>query len=137
MENKDCIFCKIIKDEVPCYKIYEDESCFAFLDIAKDYYGHILVIPKKHYENIFDVPIKELNIIMKVVQKISKHLVKNCGFDGVSILNCNGQSAEQSVIHLHFHIIPRKNGDKLRLCPTRDAQNYNLDEICNKIKILD
>lgn len=135
MEKEDCIFCKIIKGEVPCYKVYEDENSFAFLDIAKDYYGHILVIPKLHYENIFSIPATKLEHLIKAVQKISKHLVLNCGFDGVNVLNCSGQSAEQGVFHLHFHIIPRKKGDNLHLHPTRKAQDYNLEEICNKIKI--
>lgn len=135
--KKDCIFCKIVKGKVPCYKIYEDENCLAFLDISKDYYAHTLVIPKLHYENILDIPVEQLNNVIGIVQKISKHLTRNCGFDGVTILNSNGESAEQSVFHLHFHIIPRLIDDKFYLYPTRKTQKLDLEEICNKIKMSD
>ena len=72
---EDCIFCKIIKGEIPCYKIYEDEYTFAFLDIAGDVDGHTLVIPKKHCKNILDCDEKTLEYVMKTVQKISKHFL--------------------------------------------------------------
>jgi histidine triad (HIT) family protein len=111
----DCIFCKIIGGKIPCYKIYEDENVLVFLDIAADYFGHTLVIPKKHYKNILDCPNKVLSDVMEVVQKISKHYVENCGFDGVNVINANEASAEQSVFHLHFHIIPRKQDDDFSL----------------------
>lgn len=133
--EENCIFCKIIRGELPCYKVYENEKCLAFLDVSKDYYAHILVIPKKHFENILDVPSDELKQVIEIVQKISKHLCTNCGFDGVNIINSSGESAEQSVFHLHFHIIPRIKGNKLHLYPTRKAQDFDLEEICNKIKM--
>lgn len=133
---QNCIFCKIIKGEMPCYKIYEDKNCLAFLDISKDYYAHTLVIPKKHFKNVLDIPVQELSNIMQVVQKISTHLCKNCKFDGVTILNSSGQSAEQSVFHLHFHIIPRLKNDNLHLYPSRKAQNFDLEKICNEIKMI-
>jgi len=131
----DCIFCKIVSGEIPCYKIYENESCIAFLDIANDFFAHTLVIPKKHYENILDIPQNELNNLMKVVRKISKHYVENCGFDGINILNSNNKCAEQCVFHLHFHIIPRNNNDELHIFPKGQNNKFNLEEICNKFKL--
>lgn len=107
----DCIFCKIIKGEIPCYKIYEDENVLAFLDIAKEGYGHTLVVPKKHHDNIVDIPNEELNKCMDSVRKIANHYVKNCGFTGFNIVVNTNPSAGQSVMHLHIHIIPRKEGD--------------------------
>ena len=132
---KDCIFCKIIKGELPCYKIYEDERTFAFLDIANDANGHILVIPKKHYENILDCEKEELASVMKTIQKVSKHLVENCGYNGVNILNANGKDAEQSVFHLHFHIIPRKSEDEFKVFPKLPQNPKSIEEVCKAFKI--
>ena len=132
---KDCIFCKIINSEIPCYKIFENDKILAFLDIANDFLGHTLVIPKVHCENILDADEKTLQAVMSAIQKISKHYVKNCGFDGVNVFNANNKSAEQSVFHLHFHIIPRKNGDNLNISPNGKTQNFNLEELQAKLKL--
>ena len=133
MDN--CIFCKIIKGEIPCYKIYEDEFTLAFLDIANDHYGHTLVIPKQHCENVLDCNNESLNHVIQTVKTISNHYVNNLGFDGVNILNANGKAAEQSVFHLHFHIMPRKHNDKKHMFPSLEKQNFNLEEIANRLKI--
>lgn len=105
---KSCIFCKIINGESPCYKIYEDEDTFAFLSIANDYYGHTLVIPKKHCINILDAEEETMAAVMKAVRKISRHYVEKLGFDGVNVFINNGAAADQVVFHLHVHIAPRK-----------------------------
>lgn len=128
-----CIFCDIVKGDIPSYKIYEDEYTYAFLDIAGDFYGHTLVIPKNHCENILDADSQTLSHLMDTINKISNHYVKNCGFTGVNLFNCSGASAEQSVYHLHMHIIPRKEGDNLKICPTKDKQSLDMDDICNKL----
>ena len=132
---KDCIFCKIISGEIPCYKIYEDEYTLAFLDISNDIYGHTLVISKKHVKNILDCDLKTLNRVMSTVKKVSNHFVNHCGFDGVNIINANNESAEQSVFHLHFHIMPRKNNDGLKIYPKMEKLNANLKDVQNKLKI--
>ena len=114
---KDCIFCKIINGEMPSYKIYEDDFCLAFLDISNDIFGHTLVIPKKHYENVMTCDNKTLSRIMETCKKIGAHYVKDCGFDGFNILNACGKAAEQSVFHVHFHILPRKENDGEKVFP--------------------
>ncbi len=106
---EDCIFCKIINKEIPCYKIYEDENVLAFLDIAKKDYGHTLVIPKKHYKNCVDCDEKTLSMVISVVKKIGKHYVEDCGFNSFVVLNANGEEAGQTVFHLHFHIVPKNS----------------------------
>ena len=98
---KDCLFCKIVKGEVPSYKVYEDENVYAFLDVANDVYGHTLVVPKKHYENLMDCPDRTLGKIMSSVKKIGNHFVTDCGFEGYNTFNNNGKSAEQAIMHLH------------------------------------
>lgn len=131
----DCIFCKIIEKKLPSYKIYEDEYSYAMLDISNDANGHILVIPKKHYENILDCDETILKQLSLTVQRIAKHLVEDCGFDGVNILNANGKSAEQSVFHFHIHIIPRKEGDEIKVFPSLKKNEESLEEICERLRI--
>ena len=94
-------------------KVYEDEFTLAFMDIAKDVDGHILVIPKEHCENILDCTYDVLSKTMDTVKKVSNHLTDECGYDGVDILNANGSAAGQTVPHFHMHIIPRKKNDGL------------------------
>jgi len=130
----NCIFCKIIKGEIPSYKIYEDENVYAFLDISKDVFGHTLVVPKKHCKNILDAETNTLIHLTKAIKTISEHYI-NCGFDGINTFNNNEESAGQSVMHLHFHIIPRKNNDNVRLFTEGNEQNLNLEEIWNTLKI--
>ena len=133
MDN--CIFCKILKGEIPSYKIYEDEKAYAFLDIACDSYGHTLVIPKKHCTNVLDCDREYLDAVIEAVQKVANHYVNNCGFDGVNVLNASGKSAQQSVFHLHFHIIPRKADDGLDMWPLDGKQEMDLDSICKKLAL--
>ena len=133
MEN--CIFCKIIKGEIPSYKIYEDDKVFAFLDIANDIYGHTLVIPKNHCRNILDASCEDLGACMSAVKKISNHYINDCKFDGVNIINANEPSAEQSVFHLHFHIMPRHVNDGKKLYPELEKIDDDLTHIHQNLKM--
>ena len=132
---QDCIFCKIINGEMPCYKIYEDDEVLSFLDISKDVEGHILVIPKKHCKNILDCDSETLNYLFEAVKKISNHLVDNCGYDGVNLLNCSDESAGQTVNHFHIHIIPRKKDDNLKVWPELKGSDADLAVVCEKLKL--
>ena len=114
---EDCIFCKIIKGEIPSNKVYEDEDVLAFYDINPVTPIHILVIPKKHVTNILDCDEETLNHVFKTVKLISNELVNKCGYSGVDILNANGESAGQTVFHLHVHIIPKFDGDGVKAWP--------------------
>lgn len=131
----DCIFCKIIKGEIPSYKIYEDDMTYAFLDIACDSYGHTLVIPKKHCVNVLDCDKEYLEATIDTVKKISGYYVDDCGFEGVNVLNASGESAQQSVFHLHFHIIPRRSGDGIDIWALKDKKELDLAAVCEKLKI--
>ena len=132
---KDCIFCEIVKGNIPCFKIYEDENVLAFLDAANDIYGHTLVVSKKHYENVADCPERTLGKIMASVKKIATHYVKDLGFTGVNILNNSGKSAEQSVMHIHFHILPRFENDGLKVFPELRKNDATLAELQAKLKM--
>ena len=107
------IFCRIIAGEVPSMKVYEDEKTLVFMDIAGDVDGHMLAVPKKHVVSLFDCDEETLFALMSTVKKVSEHLINNCGYEGVNLLNASGKAAGQSVPHFHIHIIPRKTGDNI------------------------
>jgi histidine triad (HIT) family protein len=107
----DCIFCKIVAGEAPSWKVYEDDSVYAFLDIHPVSEYHTLIIPKQHYENIFDIPEKELTEVILVVKKLADLYHTQLGINNVQIINSSGAEAQQHVFHIHFHIVPRKRGD--------------------------
>lgn len=129
----DCVFCKIINGEFSSMKVFEDKYTFAFLDIAKDVDGHILVVPKKHIENILDCDEETLNRVMSTVKRLSNHLVDDCGYCGVNLLNASDESAGQSVPHFHIHIIPRNKDDGIDSWPKFNGAKSKLEEIYKKI----
>ena len=107
----DCIFCKIIKGEIPCTKVYEDEEHLSFLDIAPANKGHCLVIPKKHSETTLDMNKEELCRLIAVVNKVTAGVVKALKPDGYNLFVNNKKAAGQLVPHVHFHIVPRFKDD--------------------------
>ena len=111
-KQEDCIFCKIVAGELPCTKVYEDESVLAFLDISGDFENHTLVVPKRHCESVLDASNCRMTACAKAVAKVSRDYVKK-SYDGVTIVNNSNHTA--LVKHLHFHIIPRKNGDDIKI----------------------
>ena len=108
------IFAKILRDELPCYKIYEDDKALAFLDIMPRAAGHALVLPKAPARNILDVSPDDLAHVIKVAQKIAKASIDVFGADGVTIQQFNENAGGQVVFHLHVHVIPRKAGVALK-----------------------
>lgn len=111
--SANCIFCKIIKGDIPSFKLYEDEETFAFMDINPVNPGHCLVVPKEHGENLFEISPQALASGIKTTQKLAVAVQKALNPDGLNILQANGKGAAQSVLHLHFHIIPRRLDDNL------------------------
>ena len=110
---EDCIFCKIISGKASTEKLFEDDKTFAFLDIFPASQGHTLVIPKKHYRTLSEMGSDDLSATIKTVQKIGKAVSKAMGADGFNVVQSNERAAGQVVFHVHFHVIPRKEGDKL------------------------
>jgi len=113
----DCVFCKIVNGTVPKFTIFEDEYTLAFLDIANDVDGHTVVIPKAHVAGILDCDSITWMRLMNTVKLVSLHYVDNCGYQGVNLLNASGEAAQQSVPHLHMHVIPRKKDDGVDAWP--------------------
>ncbi|MGY6707857.1 MAG: HIT family protein [Rhizobiaceae bacterium] len=108
------IFAKILRGELPCHNVYEDESTFAFMDIMPRGDGHALVIPKKPARNVLDVEADSLAAVMRTVQKVAKASMEAFGADGVTVQQFNEPAGGQVVFHLHVHIIPRFDGIGLR-----------------------
>jgi len=137
MSEKACIFCKMINGEIPCQsKIYEDKKTLAFLDIrpATPKGGHTLVIPKKHYELITDIPNDELIALSKTLKKVTKILLKYG--KGVNILQNNKKVAGQYIPHVHFHVIPRfkNDGIKIEEWPSFKYKKGEMEKIAAKIR---
>lgn len=109
--SEDCIFCKIIRGELPCTKVYEDDCVLAFLDIGPIIKGHTLVIPRQHVDSLTAVPTAALHRVIDVVQRVAAAQLAGLGADGVNITQANGEVAGQVVPHMHVHVIPRFAGD--------------------------
>ncbi|MBO7542658.1 HIT family protein [bacterium] len=131
---EDCIFCKIIKGEIPSYKVAETAEAYAFLDIGPLSAGHTLVLPKKHIKNIFEADPKDLYPVLDLVQKIAALMKEKLPCDGVNILINNGEAAGQSVHHCHWHIIPRFAGDGYKFPPAGSLSKEQAEEILGKLK---
>jgi len=104
------LFAKILRGELPCYKVYEDDKTLAFLDIMPRAPGHVLVLPKAPARNILDISPDDLAHVIKVAQKIAMVSVETFGADGITIQQFNESAGGQVVFHLHVHVIPRKTG---------------------------
>lgn len=117
MHAADCIFCKIVKGEIPCAKLYEDASVLAFLDIAPVAPGHALIIPKVHCDDLFGLP-DDLGAAWLAAQKrVGRAIMTAVNATGLNVQQNNGPSAGQLVFHAHIHLIPRQAGDGLALWP--------------------
>ncbi|MBU1252002.1 MAG: HIT family protein [Nanoarchaeota archaeon] len=114
-EENDCVFCKIVRGEMPCHKIWEDENFLAFADANPVVEDHTLVIPKKHFSSLSDINEEICCGYIGAIKETGKILVKKCNADGFNVALNNGEAAGQVVNHVHFHIHPRKKGDGLKL----------------------
>ena len=127
-----CVFCEIIKGNIPSRKVYEDDDIIAILDIAQTTYGHTLVMPKKHYQDIETVDPEILQKLILKVQELAKKISTNLKAEGHNILVNTNEVSVQTVHHLHFHIIPRYTvNDSIKI--EFSENKYDLDEVLAKI----
>ena len=129
----NCIFCKIVKKEIPAKIVYENEQVFAFLDINPDSKGHTLLIPKKHAADIFELDEESAGEVLKAAKKVSSAVMHSLGAAGINLLNSNRKEAGQTVFHYHMHIIPRYNGDSIKVWPNSTYKEANLDSVLASI----
>jgi histidine triad (HIT) family protein len=113
--DPNCIFCKIIAGEIPSFKLFEDDETFAFMDINPASEGHALVIPKEHAADVHAVSDAAIAATVKTAKKIAAAIDETLSPAGLNLLQCNGPAAAQSVFHFHMHVLPRSEGDDLKL----------------------
>jgi histidine triad (HIT) family protein len=115
MADPDCIFCKILAGELPATIVDEDERTVAFMDIAPATRGHALVIPRTHVADLLAIERDDLDAVAVAAQRLARTVKRRLGADGVNLVNSCGAVAWQTVFHFHVHVIPRYEGDPLRL----------------------
>ena len=124
----ECIFCKIVSGEIPAVKVLDEELVVAFMDINPSSKGHMLVVPKNHAENIFEIPESDLATLIKAVKKCAGAAKDALRAEGVTILQLNGKASDQIVPHLHIHVIPRWENDGLSVS-TWEMKPGDMEEI--------
>lgn len=134
MTQDNCIFCKIANGEIPSRTVYEDEDFRAILDLGPATQGHTLILPKEHAANLLELPEDTAAKVLPVAQKIAAQLREKLGWDGLNLIQNNGETAGQTVMHFHLHIIPRYRGDgqKILWDPTQ-PEAEELDRVYHRI----
>jgi len=132
----DCIFCKIIEGEIPAVKVLDEELVLAFMDINPSSRGHMLVVPKKHAENIFEISEGDLAAVIKAVKRCATAVKEALKAEGVTVLQLNGTASDQIVPHLHIHIIPRWENDGLPMSTweMKPGDMEEIKDIARKVK---
>jgi len=131
---EDCIFCRIARGEAPAHIIHEDADVMAFLDINPVSRGHTLVIPKRHYRDLLDLPTEEWEGVMAVAQRVARALIAGLGASGVNLLQATGAAAGQTVFHFHLHLIPRHENDGLHPWPKSTYRERDFAATAHRIK---
>lgn len=138
MKKEDCIFCKIANGEIPTNMIYEDEEFKVIMDLQPATKGHALVLPKNHFDDIYDIDAETLGKAVKVGQKVIKHATKVLGCQGYNLMQNNGAVSGQTVFHFHLHLIPRYEGiNNVNLLSWKPnpADNDTLREVAEKLRL--
>ena len=114
-ESSDCVFCKIIAGDIPSFKIFEDEDTLGFMDINPANDGHCLVIPKVHARDLFAIDEHAVAAVARNARRVARAVQETLRPDGINLVQCNGPAAGQSVYHFHMHVLPRRDGDQLKM----------------------
>ncbi len=125
----DCIFCRIVAGDAPAHRVHEDERTLTFMDLFPVGEGHLLVVPKKHGENLFEVEVEDLLAVMEVSKRMAHALRRALAPDGIGVHQLNGAAAGQTVFHYHMHLIPRNQGDPIALHGRTEGDPARLAEL--------
>ena len=135
MKKDDCIFCKLANGEIPTNALYEDDIVKVIFDASPAAKGHVLILPKEHFDNIFSMDEKTAGHVFAVASKIAKFLNDELGCDGMNLLQNNGEIAGQTVFHFHMHLIPRYKGDQVGITwHPGELSDADKEEILLKVK---
>jgi len=132
----DCIFCKIVAGEIPAIRVLDEELVLAFMDINPASCGHMLVVPKNHAENIFEISEGDFSAVMGAVRRCAGAVKEALGAEGITVLQLNGTASDQLVPHLHVHIMPRWENDGISVSnwEMKPGDMDELQDIANKVK---
>lgn len=131
----NCIFCRIASGEAPSDTVYEDDASIAILPEEIEVKGHTLILPKEHYENLFDIPEEVLSSLILTTKKLSIHYKEKLHAKGVNLLHASGKAAEQSVFHFHIHLIPRFDEDTFSTWPELPGFTGDRKELAGLLKM--
>ncbi len=137
MKKDDCIFCKIANGEIPSSTLYEDDDFRIFLDLAPASKGHALIVPKEHFDNLYELSDEKASKALVLAKKTISKMTEALKCDGFNVLQNNNECAGQTVYHFHMHLIPRYKGDDvgLKWTPGENTQEER-DEIVNKVRAI-
>lgn len=131
----DCIFCKIANGEIPSACIYENKEFRVILDVGPATRGHVLILTKEHYDNIFEIDAETAGRLFSLASVVARAMKKTLNCDGMNILQNNGTIAGQTVFHFHLHLIPRYEGDQVKVTwPQGEISDDEKTELVNMIK---
>ncbi|CAM4300358.1 HIT family protein [Comamonas aquatilis] len=132
----ECIFCKLVKGEIPSAKVYEDELSIAFMDIGQASLGHVLVASKRHAVDLLELTPEEAAAVMQTAQRVAAAAAKAFAPDGINLFQANGAPAGQTVFHFHLHVLPRFAGDGLSVTWKREEPGPAvLAELAQKLQL--
>lgn len=130
-----CIFCDIVADSIPAYKLYEDDNVLAFLDISQVTKGHTLIIPKTHCDHFLECDEAQLHAMMKVAQQLGKHIMERTGANGMHILSNIHEAAGQTVSHFHIHLIPRYDENDACIIQFQPSEEQDLAQLQKQLAL--
>lgn len=130
----DCLFCKIEQGKIPSVRVYEDELVFAMMDIFPESPGHLLIIPRTHAENLFEVPNETLAHLIRVSKRLAQAAKTALNADGIKIVQFNGAEAGQTVFHYHMHVVPAYAGQGFKRHAAEPEDGEKLQALADKIK---
>lgn len=136
--SAQCVFCQIVAGTIPCAKVTEDATTFAFMDIDPGSEGHLLVVPKRHSADLVEISPEDLTATTLAAQRIAKAALSELGADGINLLNCSGTDAWQTVFHFHLHVIPRyrdRRKDWMEL-PFEPGLPVDIEAVAERARIL-
>jgi len=134
MSKPDCIFCRIIAGDAPAHRVYEDDRLLVFMDLFPVGRGHLLIIPKRHGENIFEVDEVDLLATIALSKKIAEAQRTALEPDGIGVHQLNGAAAGQTVFHYHMHLIPRNHGDPQSLHGRIQGDDADLEKVAGLVR---
>jgi histidine triad (HIT) family protein len=131
--DTSCIFCSIVRGEAEAHVIAETADALCFLDCLPATYGHVLVIPKQHFQDLFDIADESFQHVMTAAKQVANALRSSCGASGVNLVHATGQAAHQTVFHFHVHVVPRYDGDSIVVFP-RLADPARKHEVAQRLR---